>query len=234
MSDEILPRMSDDAAPEVRLRRCDLAECQAVCCYNGVFLQHDEEARIRMLVAAYPEHFADLLPDDFVVDGEWRGVVIGRKTVTRPHEYAGDVLPAHFKSTRCVFGHPDGKCSLQTLAVAHGHHPWSYKPRLCWLHPLIERGPRLEPPPERPEDDVSRSEGFPGYVTSTPCGRHDPAGEPWSTVCAEELAYFEPAAPEEPGSSEAEGQRTTEGAPAEPQQGLEAGRAGGGDDPTPS
>ncbi len=179
--------------PELlHLKRCDLAVCQAMCCYDGAYLEPDEPERLRAVVAAHPEHFAGLFAGDGVTEGQWRGVVRGSKTAVRPHAFSGSVLPAHFESTRCVFTEADGKCALQTLAVAQGQHPWAYKPRVCWLHPF-HRGPfGPEPPPMATEDDPHQIEGYAGYTTFTHCGRHtspEAGGEPWFVTCREEMAY---------------------------------------------
>lgn len=174
-----------------RLCRCDLRDCEAVCCYDGVYLLPGEEARIAAAVAADPEGFAHV-PAEWAVDGSWRGRVEGRKTATRPHAYGPGKLPAHFTATRCVFVLEDGRCALQVSAEAGGLHPWALKPTACWMHPL-RLGPdgRPRPPPRDPRHDEDRVEpDYPGYVTSTPCGRHRDDGEVWQNALAEELRYL--------------------------------------------
>ncbi|MGH7264111.1 MAG: hypothetical protein ACREMB_04545, partial [Candidatus Rokuibacteriota bacterium] len=95
-----------------RLRRCDLAACEAMCCYDGAYLEPGEEQALTAAVRAHPGFFS-FLPAPFVVDGEWLGRLSGRKTAVRPHEYANPDFPPHFGSTRCVFAFDDGRCSLQ-------------------------------------------------------------------------------------------------------------------------
>jgi hypothetical protein len=175
---------------ETRLARCDLAACEAMCCYDGVYLRPGEEARLVATVAAHPDFFGGL-PGPFVVDGVWQDRIRGRKTAVRPHVYASPAYPPHFAPTRCVFALADGRCSLQALAVRLGEHPWARKPRACWLHPLREgpEGPR--PPPVDPRDDPDRQEpAYPGFATSTACGRHRPDGLPWREALAPELAHL--------------------------------------------
>lgn len=176
---------------ELRLRRCDLAACEAVCCHDGVYLGWGEEERIQALIKEDPAFFA-FLPPEAVVDGQWEGRVEGRKTATRPFAYRTPP-PAHFSATRCVFTLEDGRCSLQVLAVQRGLHPWSYKPQACWLHPLRpDEAGRLAPPPVDPAADPDRiGEHYPGFICYTPCGQHDPAGQPWRRVLAEELRYYQ-------------------------------------------
>jgi len=43
---------------ELLLRRCDLSQCEGMCCYGGVFLEEGEEERIRAIVETYPDFFA--------------------------------------------------------------------------------------------------------------------------------------------------------------------------------
>jgi hypothetical protein len=169
---------------ELRLRRCDIAHCEAACCYAGVFLRPGEEARLVETVRAHPEFFA-FLPERFVVDGAWNARP-GRTTAVRPHLYRNPDYPAHFAQTRCVFGLEDGRCSLQVLALARGEHPWARKPRACWLHPLHEGPAGLVPPPVDPADDPDRHPDYPGFVAFTECGRHRPDGHPWRDVLKEE------------------------------------------------
>ncbi len=172
------------------LRRCDLARCEAMCCYDGAYLRPGEEARLHETVRAHPDVFA-FLPASYVVDGAWQAKLLGRKTAVRPHRYAQPDFPAHFRQTRCVFALADGRCSLQVLAVRLGEHPWARKPRACWLHPLREGPHGPVPPPIDHAGDPDRwGEGYPGFVTYTACGRHREDGAPWRAVLAAELAYY--------------------------------------------
>lgn len=175
---------------EPRLARCDLARCEAACCYDGVYLRPGEEAQLAATVRAHPAFFA-FLPVPFVVDGVWQDRIRGRKTAVRPHAYGSPAYPAHFAATRCVFAFPDGRCSLQVLATRLGEHPWARKPRVCWLHPLREGPDGPVPPPVDPREDPDRREpDYAGFVTATACGRHRPDGEPWRQVLAAELVHF--------------------------------------------
>jgi hypothetical protein len=153
-----------------------------MCCHDGVYLEEAEEQTLRRLVF---RRRADLpgLPDRFVVRGEGGAP----KTAVRPHDYAEPAFPAHFPRTRCVFALPDARCSLQVLAVADGVHPWTYKPRACWMHPLRESATGPLPPPADPAQDWDRADGYPGYVCYTRCGRHTPGGADWQDALAGEL-----------------------------------------------
>jgi hypothetical protein len=184
--------MPESAPPaEPRLHRCDLAVCEAMCCYDGVYLGSDEEARLTATVREHAEFFA-FLPSAYVVDGTWQDRLRGRKTAVRLHAYRNLAYPSHFRRTRCVFAFADGRCSLQVLATGLGEHPWSRKPRACWLHPLHEgaAGP-IPPPVDSTADRDRREPDFPGFAPFTDCGRHRPDGAPWRAVLAEELAYYQ-------------------------------------------
>lgn len=172
-----------------RLRRCDLAACEAVCCHDGAWLTDDDEKRLRLAIRAAPEVFSGLPRVKVVTAGA--GVDRGRKTAVRPHVYRQ--RPAHFTDTRCVFADPAGRCTLQLAAVQLGEHPWAYKPLACWLHPLrLTAGADGEPallPPALPGADPDAAPGYPGYATFTPCGRHEPDAPPWTDTLADEIAY---------------------------------------------
>jgi tetratricopeptide (TPR) repeat protein len=100
--------------PSVKLRVCNLNECEARCCYDGVYLEDGEESKIRDIVASAPELFVDL-PQDFIVDGSWGDQVSGRKTATKPYDFKSPDFPVHFNRTRCVFCSADHKCSSNVI-----------------------------------------------------------------------------------------------------------------------
>lgn len=177
---------------EVRLRVCRLEDCEARCCYDGVYLEFGEEDKLAQIVGSAPAFFASL-PDAFVVDGNWGGGrVTGRKTATRPHRYAASDFPAHFTQTRCVFCLDDHRCSLQVLAEKNGLHPWAYKPRSCWMFPLeVIDGEPIPPPAADEPDPMSLGEDYPGYAKFVPCGQDRADGVPWRDALAREIAYWE-------------------------------------------
>jgi hypothetical protein len=177
---------------QLLLKRCDVSQCEGMCCYDGVYLEEGEEERIHAIVKAYPDFFS-FAPPAFITDGTWRNRVAGRKIDTAPHRYQNPHFPAHFSQTRCVMSLPDARCALQVLATRFGKHPWTYKPKACWMHPLLREGPNgVVPPPPHPEDDPDCIDAsYPGFVTYTLCGRHQENGSPWKHVLAEELAYYQ-------------------------------------------
>lgn len=174
---------------ELKLRVCDVRACEAMCCHDGVYLDKDEEARLRALVERTPALRARL-PREYVIQGRWNGQSLGRKTATRPHDYRTPDYPAHFPRTRCVFADEQGWCELEKLARARGRHPWTYKPTTCWMFPLDEHDGQAEPPSPDPRDDPYRVPGYAGYASVVPCGRHDEQGRPWRQSLERELRYF--------------------------------------------
>jgi hypothetical protein len=173
----------------LKLSVCDVTHCEAMCCYDGVYLEPQEEAFLQELVERVPALKAHL-PEAFIVEGWWEGEHLGRKTATRPHDYRSPDFPAHFTRTRCVFADSQGFCELEKLALARGQHPWTFKPSTCWLFPLHEEGGEPEPPPVDPANDPYRQRGYPGYSTYVPCGRHDPNGMPWQEALSREAGYL--------------------------------------------
>lgn len=161
-----------------------------MCCYDGVYLQDDEESCLVELVQRVPE-LAAKLPDEFIVDGYWEGEYYGRKTATRPHDYRSAAFPAHFARTRCVFADAEGFCELEKLGRAQGRHPWTFKPATCWQFPLHFDNEIPVAPPKSVRDDPYRTKSYPGYSTFVSCGKHDPGGQPWRAALSGELAYWE-------------------------------------------
>lgn len=184
------PKVTKKAA--IKLTRCDIATCEAMCCHDGVYLMAGEEEFLKELVARVPDLRA-AIPQNFIEDGFWNGTFYGRKTVTRPYEYQSSQFPAHFPRTRCVFGDADGLCELEKFARRRGNHPWSFKPAACWLFPLSAENGSPVPPPMDPTLDPYYQPGYPGYVSAVPCGRHDPMGQPWWETLRMEVEYLDAA-----------------------------------------
>jgi hypothetical protein len=189
--------LSCGSAAGLCLSVCDVRACEARCCYDGVYLQGDEERDLRELVAREPGLRARL-PEQFIVDGYWDGQLLGRKTATRPHQYSSPDFPAHFARTRCVFADVVGYCELQKLALQQGLHPWAYKPTTCWMFPLQDDDGVPAAPVAGPDDDPYATDTYPGYSNFVPCGRHDAQGRPWREALQQEIAYLEAQAKKTP------------------------------------
>lgn len=170
-----------------KLKYCDLAQCEGICCSDGGFLLEEEAVLIHKVVKANPKHFQHL-PKRYIVQGDWEGQT-GPKTAVRPYQYRNK--PAHFNNTRCVFAESDGRCSLQTLAVAQGKHKWAYKPAGCWLFPLHSDEKGLVAPPRTRKDDPNNlGPHYPGFSVFTPCGKHTPGGKVWWITLKEEADFY--------------------------------------------
>lgn len=175
-----------------RLRKCDMKKCPMAgfCCYDGVYLREGEEEKIVELIKKNPQDFA-MPTEKYFTDGNWKNRVKGRKTAVRPFEYPAN-FPKHFNRTKCVFSDDEGFCILQKIAMREKIHPWTYKPRACWLFPLVERNEELVPPPNKGEkDDCYIDESYPGFVTSLYCGQDCDDGEDWRKVLKDEIEYFQ-------------------------------------------
>lgn len=173
----------------LRLKPCDVRKCEAMCCYDGVYLHDGEEAFLDELLHRVPE-LRSKLPAEYVVDGWWAGEKLGRKTATRAQAYRNPDYPAHFSRTRCVFSDEVGFCRLESFARARGQHPWAFKPAICWQHPLQEEGGEPEAPVASEQEDPYRTADYPGYSPHTSCGRPHPEGQPWRQVLAKEIHYL--------------------------------------------
>src|SRR4029077_11189810 len=90
------------------LRRCGLVVCHGMCCYDGVYLHDDEAALIPELAELNHDIFLKIgvpLPDKPVIEGEWRGKLMGPKTAVMYHPFLNKLpnYPKHFQNTSCVF-----------------------------------------------------------------------------------------------------------------------------------
>lgn len=178
----------------LRLRRCDLSICEAMCCHDGVFLNDRDEERIQAAIIGNPKLF-EFLPPVPVIDAE-RPLEDGstepaRRTAVAPYEYKNPEFPQHFSRTRCVFALPDHRCSLQVAASEQGEDPWKYKPRACWMHPIaFTFAGDAVAPAVHTRDDIARTKNYPGYYSYTECGRHRPLpqkGAPWRETLSLEV-----------------------------------------------
>jgi hypothetical protein len=186
----LIVKAGSEVSAPLKLKPCIFPECEAFCCYDGVYLSEGEEEMIKAVATNWPENFRHL-PEEYVVDGNWYDRIKGRKTAVRPFTYKSPDYPKHFDHTRCVFAYEDGRCSLQTAAQKQGLHPWRFKPAACWLFPLKYLGERVILPPYGKEKDPDYiDEGYPGFVTFLPCGRHSEDGLPWYQVLEKEILYF--------------------------------------------
>lgn len=173
------------------LRLCALETCGGHCCYDGVCLDEDEEHYIKCVVGAHPVFFKQLNVDEETAfeDATFLGVDT-RKTATRKFRYPKAIgHPKHFDKTTCIFRFPDGRCSLQTLAMEHGDHPWAYKPLSCWLHPIsLERDDKAVIWIPTKETDHLADEDYPGFAPYTQCGEACPGeGKPAYETLRQEL-----------------------------------------------
>lgn len=188
----------DLAALSQPIQRCDLARCRGTCCHDGVYLDRAEVKVLGDLVDRHREELSALgadLPAEPIVRGDWRGVVSGPKTATRPWPMSelADDYPAHFPDTACVFLLPDARCALQQFAIDRGHDPWFFKPATCWMHPLSIDQPESGPPRltlHNADTDPQRFPDYDGFACRTHCGRIVSDGEPAWSVLAWEIGHL--------------------------------------------
>ena len=108
-----------------------------------------------------------------------------------PDELADD-FPNHFPKTRCVFLDQQGRCGIQRLSMGQGREPWFDKPLTCWIHPIVilpvsEERSRPLVTLVSPENDLQKTQGYPGFASCTHCGRPDEGGKKARQVLAAEL-----------------------------------------------
>lgn len=162
----------DYSAFERGLRVCELIQCRATCCHDGVVLG-DEEWEILTLQGG-EEGLIQL------ADGTRK-----TKTVDAGSGELADDFPQSFPRTRCVFLDTEHRCLWQLKAMEEGKHPWFYKPISCWMHPVLlaHRDGRPLLTVLRPDEDVK------GFASKTPCGKEDD-GPPARESLRGELEMF--------------------------------------------
>lgn len=184
----------DHAAFEQLLRPCELSQCRATCCHDGVCLTQEETTALQELLARHAAQFHAYGLELAAATAFEQRAPGGWKTATRaaaPDEPAAD-FPAHFPRTRCVFLDHEHRCAWQRLAVDEGRPPWFFKPLTCWMHPLaLQPGTRADPRPTLTLHDAAhdpqRTEKYPGFASCTHCGRADSGGSSAVVVLYAEL-----------------------------------------------
>jgi Fe-S-cluster containining protein len=132
---DLAQRLEED----VPLQRCDLLECRAACCEQGVWLDLQEVQDLQ----AHAAEISQFLEAERRNPMGWFGG-ISEEDATVP---SGRVLPSatvpkpdRLRDSECVFLRRDYRCSLQLASEALGHHRWRFKPFYCLMHPLTLEG----------------------------------------------------------------------------------------------
>ncbi len=175
---------------EVSLSYCDYKKCEAVCCYDGVYLQAGEAEVITNLVNNNREFFS-FLPEEYIVSSKWGDSVSGEKTAVKYFNYTRNDFPQHFNRTRCVFALDDGSCSLQSFAIKNGIDQFLYKPIACKIFPLeTSQDGILNPLRSYERDKYFTGVSYPGYTNYTPCGVNRCDGDLWTKVLKLEVDFY--------------------------------------------
>jgi hypothetical protein len=172
------------------IRPCSMESCKGFCCYDGVYLLPGEEDKIKKFIKENSDEFVLRLKDYFM-DGNFRGIVQGRKTSVKNCPHMEDNYPKHFEQTQCIFADENYLCQLQLAATKRGMHPWAVKPKACWMFPLDAEGGNVVPPPDTGEaDPMYCDETYPGYVTCLHCGKAADSGISWRKNLKQEILYY--------------------------------------------
>lgn len=179
----------DRASFERPLSLCDVARCHGACCSDGAPLNEEETAVLAALVLAESPAFRGmgLVPETLVASAEPGGA---GHTGIRSRE-PGERSPRHPASvpdTACAMLTSEGFCGLQVLAVDRGHHPWFWKPMVCWLHPVAADATGIRLPPEGLTRERAYREG--SFASVTECSRGGEGARPAREVLAPELGFL--------------------------------------------
>jgi len=150
----------------------DCSGCESFCCYDGVSLSFQEVLTIKNFVDDNKEYFS-FLPEKYIVKN---------KLITRKQKYSDD-FPDHLPRTRCILGLENGDCSLQARSIELGLHPWTIKPKPCWLFPLREEVDKLIFP------HTIGARDYDNFMEFFPCGKKKTKKE-WKKIMQIEIDYF--------------------------------------------
>ena len=199
-TNELFQRRASEEFPNLQRMKC--LDCEAKCCYDGVYLRTNEEAdRIKELIEKFPEDFT-IIPEDYIIKGTWPGMEDMKKTNVKVHQYKCSDYPKHFNETTCVFTMDNGECLLQRIATDHGLHPWFAKPTACWLFPIrgfSQNDGEIIPPLDIGEKDPDYvDESYPGYASFLPCGKAKKSIDDgdnnymsWREIFKNEIEYYD-------------------------------------------
>lgn len=148
----------------------DCSKCEALCCYDGVYITQEEKIKIQDFINKHKEYFSDLLDRPLFVKGTWPGFENEIKTNIVPYNFKKK--PKHFNNTRWVFVDKDNRCRLQKVCIELGLDEWSIKPKSCCVFPLrIKDGQILPPPQNIDEDEYNIGKDYPGYASCLKCSK---------------------------------------------------------------
>lgn len=120
------------------IRRCEIVQCKAGCCADGVWVDYAHAqsvvAHAALIQPFMPQErrnpetwFAELHDDDPAFPS---GQYIGTTTVEDP---------THPSGATCVFLRPEDRyCAIQAACMANDRPSWELKPYYCCLFPLVD------------------------------------------------------------------------------------------------
>jgi len=140
--------------------------CEAWCCYDGVYLTDEDIDNINFAIKLDNEFF-NFLPEKYITVGSWKDIS-GKKTEVKEKHYLNENYPKHFNQTTCVFL-INNKCMLEEFARIRGEDPWKYKPKTCSIFPLQKcangKGYNL---PNLVGDNLIFDD-YDGFISKLPC-----------------------------------------------------------------
>lgn len=171
------------------LSRCDLSDCRGICCTDGAPLDQEEAAVLSRLAEDEREAFEEmgLNPDRLVALTEDGGVGHTGLRSRKPGEFPKVAIP-RLPETTCAAMLSDGRCGFQVLSEKRGHHPWYWKPAVCWLHPIVVSEDSIYLLPA----GVSREDAYRAgqFATVTPCSFAGAGAAPSVDLLTSELEYL--------------------------------------------
>ena len=170
---QYLPELRVDSSffDKVFQAGCSMANCNATCCRDGVWLDPAERDKI-LANAELIKRYMD--PHQDHNEQQW----FDAEEVIDPDFPSGKAVGTQTRSYGCVFLKGNGHCVLQNVAVGEGKSKFSLKPYFCFAFPVaIDSGELLLDDP----DFTNRAE----CCSFVQHGEHSVID-----LCAEELEFM--------------------------------------------
>lgn len=117
-----------------KLAHCTYEPASCYCCAMGAYVTAGEAEQVRTQIHQKPNFF-DYINVNKAPLTQWENRT-QEHFVQKPCSYTlPNLKPEHH--TACSMRDDAGRCSLQSLAMSEGKHPWWYKPLECWLFPIV-------------------------------------------------------------------------------------------------
>ena len=120
------------------ITRCEVAQCKAGCCADGVWLDVGQAKTILDNAAMIQPH----MPEERRDTSKWFAELHDDDPAFPSGQYTGTTTvedASHPSGTTCIFLRPEDRyCAIQFASFANGLPSWKLKPFYCCLFPVVD------------------------------------------------------------------------------------------------